>query len=143
MSGQPIVWPTYVKRQCDRLGNSIGINVLYGIPEARMKTTWRTIFGLLLFVLFSNVVLADKGIVVLYLAGCRSYFIADGPRGYYLLEWYGGYDPSKGDVIVGDIGSYGFKDVYYPNQGREGRVYVDDYLLSKDRAIEKYREKCQ
>ncbi len=92
--------------------------------------------------LCSNQAFAEKGQVVLYQSGCRSYFVADGPKGYYLLEWYGGYDPSVGDVIVGDIASYGMKDVYYPRVDREGRVYVDDYMLSKTRVIEKYREKC-
>lgn len=90
----------------------------------------------------SNFAFADKGEVVLYKSGCRSYFVADGPKGYYLLEWYGGYDPSVGDIIVGDIGSYGFKNVYYPKKDREGKVYVDDYLLSKSSVLEKYREKC-
>jgi hypothetical protein len=99
------------------------------------------IFGALL-ASFSLSALAEKAEIVLYKSGCRSYFVADGPRGFYLLEWYGGYDPSEGDVIVGEIGSYGFKNVYYPRQDREGRIYVDDYLLSKDRVIEKYREKC-
>jgi hypothetical protein len=108
-----------------------------------MKKVGRAVFGLLLVTLLSTNALADKAVVVLYLAGCRSYFIAEGPRGYYLLEWYGGYDPSKGDIIIGDIGSYGFKNVYYPKQDREGRVYVDDYMLSQDRVIEKYRDKCR
>jgi hypothetical protein len=99
------------------------------------------IFGALLAA-FSLNALAEKAEVVLYKSGCRSYFIAEGPRGFYLLEWYGGYDPSKGDVIVGEIGSYGFKDVYYSKQDRKGRIYVDDYLLSKDRVLEKYRGKC-
>jgi hypothetical protein len=85
---------------------------------------------------------ADKGVVVYYKPSC-DYFIADGQRGLYLLEWYGGYDPSEGDIIVGEIGSYGFKDVYYPRQDREGRVYVDDYFLSKDNAIEKWAKKCR
>jgi hypothetical protein len=108
-----------------------------------MKKPSYAVLGLLLFALLCNNAYADKAVVVLYLSRCKSHFIADGPRGYYLIEWYGGYDPSKGDIIVGDIGSYGFKDVYYPQQDREGRVYVDDYLLSKDNAIEKYRNKCQ
>lgn len=85
---------------------------------------------------------AEKAEVVFYKPGCHSYFIADGPNGYYLLEWYGGYDPSKGDVIVGEIASYGFKNVYYPKQDQEGRIYVDDYSLSKERVQKKYREKC-
>ena len=74
-------------------------------------------------------------------SGC-DYFIADGPQGYYLLEWYGGHSPSRGDTIAGKLGSYGFKDIYYVNARSNGRVWVDDYLLSRDRAAEKYREKC-
>lgn len=85
---------------------------------------------------------AEQAQVVAYKSGCRSYFVADGPRGYYLLEWFGGYDPSEGDIIEGDLGSFGFKDVTYPKRDREGRIYVDDYLLSRSRVMEKYQEKC-
>jgi len=82
--------------------------------------------------------------VVFKRSGCRSYFLADGDAGgIYLLEWYGGYDPDEGDSISGDLRSYGFKDVFYLNRGRQGRVYVDDYMLSRERAIEKMREKCR
>ena len=81
--------------------------------------------------------------VVFKRSGCRGYFLADGDSaGVYLLEWYGGYDPSEGDVIVGNIRGYGFKDVFYPQRSASGRVYVDDFLLSSSRAIEKIREKC-
>lgn len=109
-----------------------------------LKTPSKTlsIILLMLMLLLPSFVFADKAVIVLYQSGCRSYFIADGPNGYYLLEWYGGYDPSKGDIIVGDLTSYGFKDVYYPIQGFEGRIYVNDYMLSKDRVLEKYRDKC-
>lgn len=79
--------------------------------------------------------------IVLRVRSC-DYFIADGPRGHYLLEWYGGYDPDRGDGIFGELDGYGFKDVLYTG-GRDGRVYVDDYLLSKDRALEKLSEKCR
>jgi hypothetical protein len=81
--------------------------------------------------------------VVAYRSGCRDYFLADGPQGYYLLEWYGGYTPSVGDTIIGELGGYGMKDVYYPAARSQGRIYVDDYLLSRSRAIEKYSEKCR
>ena len=79
--------------------------------------------------------------VVLRVRGC-DYFVADGPQGYYLLEWYGGHDPEKGTGIFGEVGGYGFKDIMYDG-GQDGRVYVDDYLLSKDRVLEKLREKCR
>jgi hypothetical protein len=107
-----------------------------------MRTNFFSV-AIVLALLIPSAVFADKAEVVLYKSGCSSYFIADGPKGYYLLEWYGGYDPSKGDIVVGEIGSYGFKNVYYPKQDREGRVYVDDYMLSKDRVLEKYRDKCK
>ena len=82
--------------------------------------------------------------VILKPSGCRSYFLADGDAGgIYLLEWYGGHDPSKGDSIVGELRGYGFKDVFYPDSGGSGRVYVDDYMLSTDRAIEKLKDKCR
>lgn len=81
-------------------------------------------------------------ITVVYVASGCDYFIADGPQGYYLLEWYGGHSPSKGDAIAGQIASYGFKDIYYVNARSNGRVWVEDYLLSRDRAAEEYAEKC-
>ena len=49
----------------------------------------------------------DRGEVIIYKSGCRSYFIADGPNGDYLLEWFGGHDPTEGDIIIGPINSYG------------------------------------
>lgn len=85
---------------------------------------------------------ADKAEVVFYKSGC-DYFIAEGLKGYYLLEWHGGYDPSDGDTIIGEISRYGFKKVYYPRQQREGKLYVEDYDLSKDSAIEKWIDKCR
>jgi hypothetical protein len=81
-------------------------------------------------------------ITVVYVESGCDYFIADGPQGYYLLEWYGGHSPSKGDTIAGKLSSYGFKDVYFVNARSNGRVWVDDYLLSRDSAAEKYRDKC-
>ncbi|MBM4120953.1 MAG: hypothetical protein FJ248_08680 [Nitrospira sp.] len=80
-------------------------------------------------------------VVVARQSGCRDYFVADGLGDYSLLQWYGGYDPDIGGIIVGQITSLGFKDVFYPKQGRTGRVYVDDYMLSRAAVIEKYREK--
>jgi hypothetical protein len=78
--------------------------------------------------------------IVFQRSGC-DYFIADGPSGLYVIEWYGGHGPSQGDAIVGPINSYGFKDVCYPGYG-QGRVWVDDYLLGEHSAAEKYRDKC-
>jgi len=119
---------------------------LFPAEQTRNGEFMRNIFFLMVFLwtnIPSEVFAKEKAEVVLKKGGCRGYFIADGPRGLYLLEWYGGYDPSVGDAIVGEIGSFGMKDVYYPNRNQSGRVYVDDYLLSRSRALEKYQEKCR
>ena len=84
---------------------------------------------------------AAKGVVVYYKSGC-DYFIAETNMGYALLEWYGGYDPNKGDVIAGDIDSYGMKDIHNLTADQETHIWVEDFMLSKDRAIEKYFHKC-
>ncbi len=82
------------------------------------------------------------GVVVTRVRGCN-YFVADGPRGYFLLEWWSGYDPTVGDAFMGDVASYGFKDVLYNSARRPGRVWVDDYLLSRTRAAERLASKCR
>jgi len=108
-----------------------------------MKKLTTTIFlaaVVLLGSVNSNVAVADAGQVVKTFYGC-SYFIADGPGGLYVLEWYGGYDPSEGDTITGEIRSYGMKTVSY-NQSYSGRVWVEDFLLSSRSAIEKIKDKC-
>jgi hypothetical protein len=79
--------------------------------------------------------------VVFVKSGC-DYFIADGSQGLYLLEWFGGHSPSVGDTIVGPLSGFGFKDVFYLNANTSGRVWVDDYLLSRGRVIEKFADKC-
>jgi len=84
---------------------------------------------------------AVKGVVVLYKSGC-SYYIVETNMGYAILEWYGGNDPSRGDVLVGDFETYGMKDIYNLSAEAETKVWVEDFWLSKTRAIEKYYDKC-
>ena len=84
---------------------------------------------------------AAKGVVVLYKSGC-SYYIVETTMGYAILEWYGGNDPSKGDVLAGDYETYGMKDIYNLTADAQTRAWVEDFWLSKTRAIEKYYDKC-
>ncbi len=90
--------------------------------------------------LFSFTAKADLGEVTHRFSGC-DYFIADGPSGYYVLEWYGGYDPYEGDTIYGEIDSYGLKDVLY-NESRKGRVWVENYLESASSAMDEIQDHC-
>ena len=96
---------------------------------------------LLAHLTFAYSAYADHAEVVSYPSGC-DYFIANGNRGYYLFQWHGGYEPSEGDIILGDINSNGFKDIYFPLKEREGKIYVEDYSMSKSRSNEHYKEHC-
>lgn len=80
--------------------------------------------------------------VVVARFGSCDYFVADGPRGLYVLEWFGGYDPQEGDRLFGDISSYGMKDVIYLPSEREGRLWVEDYLESERDALEEINDHC-
>jgi len=95
---------------------------------------------LLSLLLITTNTYAEKIVVVHRIPGC-SYYIADGINGLYILEWFGGYDPSKGDILVGEFTGFGFRDISIKGRG-SGRVWVDNYLLSKTSAEEKIRDKC-
>lgn len=69
--------------------------------------------------------------------------MAYGKNGYYVLEWYGGHDPDKGDTIAGSLNSYGFHDVDYPDSEDSGRVYVENFNVDKTSALEQLVEQCQ
>lgn len=84
---------------------------------------------------------AAKGEVAHIKSGC-SYYIVETTMGFALLQWFGGSSPSRGDVLVGNFESYGMKDLYNLTQDSETRVWVDNYWMSKDRAVERYFEKC-
>lgn len=93
------------------------------------------------FLYFPALVNAAKGTVVYYKSGC-DYYIVETNMGYVILEWYGGNDPSEGDVLAGDYETYGMKAIYNISASSETKVWVEDFWLSKSSAIEKYRDKC-
>lgn len=97
---------------------------------------------LILILILSPLMLnAAKGVVVFYKPGC-SYYIVEDNMGYTLLEWYGGNDPSEGDTLVGDFNTYGMKDIYNLTADAETKVWIEDFMLSKDSVLEKYYDKC-
>ena len=84
---------------------------------------------------------AKKGVVVYNKSGCKSRYVVETNMGYAILEWYGGNDPTEGDVIVGEIDSYGFKDLYNVTQGASMRVYIEDYMLGRSSLTTKFFKK--
>ena len=107
----------------------------------------RNIFGSALIFLFLAISISEaqaaKGKVVYYDTGGCDYYIVATKNGFAILEWYGGHDPSEGDVIVGDYESYGMKTIFNVTADAETRVWVEDYMLSKDSVIRQYNELCK
>jgi hypothetical protein len=85
---------------------------------------------------------AAKGVVSNRISGC-DYFIVSTAKGYDVLEWFGGYDPDKGDVLVGDYETYGMQDIHDTTADESLTVWVEDYWLSKGDALEKLVEQCE
>jgi hypothetical protein len=81
------------------------------------------------------------GVVTVTRSGC-DYFIVDASTGYAVLEWYGGWEPSRGDVIKGTFQDYGFHSIYDKTADASTRVYVEDYWLDRDEAYDKLNDEC-
>ena len=98
------------------------------------------LFGMAL--LFLTPAAAATGTVAYKQGGC-DYFVVETATGFDVLEWYGGFDPDKGDVLVGKFHEYGMKDIYDQTSDSDLQVWVEDYDLSKDDALEKMVDKCE
>lgn len=81
-------------------------------------------------------------VVVYKQRGC-DYMILENSSGYIIAQWMGDNDPDKGDNIAGTFNSFGTKKFYNLSSNSECRLWIDDYMLSKDRALEKIKEKCE
>jgi hypothetical protein len=81
------------------------------------------------------------GVVAVKRTGC-DYFMVKTNMGYAVLEWFGGWDPLRGDILVGTFETFGFHDIYDKTAGHSIRVWVDEYWLDQDDAFEKLNEQC-
>lgn len=83
-----------------------------------------------------------KGTSLGEFSSCDYYLIEDSSGDYTLAEWYGGSTAYEGNILVGELHSYGFKDLYNITRDNSTHVWIDDYLLSEDSAAEKLIDKC-
>jgi hypothetical protein len=90
---------------------------------------------------FLSAAKAARGVVSHRISGC-DYFIVATKTGYDVLEWFGGHDPDKGDILIGGFESYGFHDIYDETADADLRVWTEDYDLTKEDALEKLTEQC-
>lgn len=107
-----------------------------------MKTVSKLLLVGLLFAFLSPDVFAARGIVAYRIKDC-DYFVVYVPESYdyTLVEWFSGYDPEKGDIVYGKLDDFGFHNLSYGR--RETNVWVEDYMLDKDDALERLHEQCE
>jgi hypothetical protein len=94
------------------------------------------IFAVLVGTFCASVVAQTTGIVVKADGDCpagNDRMIFETRTGYVLAEQYSGIF-SEGWRVYGNLHSYGFKNIKVNNN--EARVYIEDFMASKDRAIE-------
>ncbi len=72
--------------------------------------------------------------VVVY-EGEGDFYIVEARRGYTVLERYNGR-LDEGDKVRGELNRYNFKYLYNRNNDSEVKVYIEDYMLSEDSALE-------
>jgi len=83
--------------------------------------------------LFYSATYADRGVVV---KEHGDKYVISYNLGFLLVEWYGGYSPSEGDIYVGNFSGYGFKELYCINADAETRFWVEEYMADEDEAWE-------
>ena len=91
--------------------------------------------------LFPKLLWADKGEVVKTISGC-DYFLVETENGYSLLETVGADTPDKDDEVVGTLNEYGSCDIYDITTDSEISVYVDDFYLTEEDALDQLVENC-
>lgn len=64
------------------------------------------------------------------------YIVIDTGLSYTVAEDYSLSLISEGDKLVGNLNSYGFNDVYNCSTDNEINLYIEDYWLDRDDAIE-------
>jgi hypothetical protein len=102
----------------------------------------RMLFSLVVIACSCAQAYAAQGTVVYRQSGC-DYFVVQTTKGYDVLEWFGGWDPDKGDVLVGNFETYGMHDIRDSTIDESVTVWVEEYWLSRADALENLVEHCE
>ncbi|WP_295155293.1 hypothetical protein [Selenomonas sp. AE3005] len=94
---------------------------------------------LLLLITLSAVAFAEQGQVVYYNTNRQSVVIATASGytcGEVTMFRSGFWELSRGDMLAGDLNSYGSHDVYDLSRDRMISLWIDDVMLSQDAAFD-------
>lgn len=92
----------------------------------------------MMFVL-TSVTYASRGVVAFYNSGTNKIIIATS-LGYTCGEVYGFYLGGRGNVVVGELESFGVQEIYDATFDTEFSMWVDQFWLDADSAVNWLRE---
>jgi hypothetical protein len=79
---------------------------------------------------------------VLWTGGCGGRYIVETAQGQSLMEWYGGIEPKKGDVLFGDLDTPGFREVKITSRSVKTTAYIDVTLSTAAAVTDKLHKRC-
>ena len=101
-----------------------------------MKKIFSLLAVLAVFFIYSNAYASVKKGVVVYYNYSSDKIIIETSMGYTCAEVYSGYSVDEGHIIIGELESYGFKDVYDSTNDNAMRIWIDEYWMSKEEALD-------
>lgn len=95
-----------------------------------------------LSLLYSNPQSAIRGVVTTKIESC-DYFLVYTNMGYILMEArFFGDEPEIGDYVYGELHTYNSRKIWNETKEEEMNVWIEDWGLSKGKALEQLVEKC-
>ena len=71
------------------------------------------------------------------------YFLLFNKSGYVVAEHSSGEEFDEGKYVYGNINTYGSLDIYNEDLDESETIYVEDWGLSKEDAMEKLIDECK
>lgn len=80
-------------------------------------------------------------IVVYSQRGC-TYYVLESSNGYTIAEWREGRILDMGDKVEGNVNSNGTRDFFELYRRSKTKLWIEDFMLSKEVALDKVYKKC-
>lgn len=94
-------------------------------------------FALGLMILLSSTVFAEaEKAYIAYYDSTKNIIIVETSWGYSVMDLYSYAWISRGDVVIGNFNQYGYTDIYDATADTSLSVYIDNYMLSADTALD-------
>ncbi len=93
-------------------------------------------FCLLALALLSNPASAAEKGYIAYLNDSEDIIVIETASGYTLGELYTYNLWEEGDMVIGELNTYGLFEIYNPRWNTFRSVYIDDIMCSRERALE-------